>query len=426
MAAYTTTDLPDGVRYHLPPVDRSPAAAIAPIFIGLILICVALFGPMGVTRGWNFGSTASIIGTLVGFLFGLPFLGMGLLFVAVGVFTAVGHMEVELRGQRLRGVWRIGALRFGRWVAVDEIKSFEIKRPEARRERSPSLRNPRLAAEREGKKDVIITYGDRPHLRELAADLSRRCGLAIPDKLLRDDEPPIEEEPDFDDTDDGGELHEEAVIERSTDVAGSAPAVTFEVPVQPAGSKAILTRNADGITIEFPKRGFQGGARSLLVFSIIWTSIVGVIVLFILTLSSSNKPTPVPATLFLGVFLLIGVGVLLGAISVAKRRAVIDVVSGAVLVTTQGLRGVKTWQCEPDILTDIRVGPSGTTVNDKPVLELQIHRSTGDHAGFLAWRDDDELRWAAAELRVAAGLSGKGGKKPSQRPQPPSRSYADS
>ncbi len=424
--SYTTTDLPDGVRYQLSNLEHNRFVAIIPAAVGIGLACAGFFGIMGGGSGWGFGTTGQAVITIIRIVGGVPFIGMGLLFVGVGVFGAFGEQEIELRGQRVRGVARIGPFRIGRWVPIDQIKQFTIKRPESRSEGSPSLNKPRLFAVREGRKDAQLAWGVRPTLKEIAADLSRRCGLVLPDKLMSEDEPPVEEEEMIELEEGGGELHEEAVIERSTDVPGTPAAMTFEAPAQPATSKATLTRNADGITIDFPPRGFRGGARGLLIFSMIWTGAVGVILLFITTLAASNKPPPAAAYIFLGVFLLIGVGMLLGAISVAKRRAVIDVVSGAVLVTTQGLRGVKSWQCDPDILTDIRVGPSGTTVNDKPVLELQIHRSSGDHAGFLAWRDDDELRWAAAELRSAAGLTGKAADRAPRRRKPLPRSYADS
>lgn len=40
-------------------------------------------------------------------------------------------------------------------------------------------------------------------------------------------------------------------------------------------------------------------------------------------------------------------------------------------------------------------------VNERPVIELQIHPVVGKKAGFLAGRDEAELRWIAAHLRRA-------------------------
>jgi hypothetical protein len=43
-------------------------------------------------------------------------------------------------------------------------------------------------------------------------------------------------------------------------------------------------------------------------------------------------------------------------------------------------------------------------VNNRPVIELQIHPAVGKKAGFLAGRDEAELRWMAAQLRRALNV----------------------
>lgn len=412
--AYTTTDLADGVRYHLPPMKRQPAAMIIPIAVGTALIGAAIFFPMGGFKNWGFSSATQIISMIFGVLFGLPFLGIGLLFVGVGAFAGVGHIEVELRGQRLRGVGRVGPIRVGRWIPIDQIKSLNVKRPVAPGEGAPSLHKPRLVAVRAAKGDATIAFGDRDLLKDLAADLSRRCGLAAPDRLMDEDHPEVIEEDESLEPASSVDFGDGVIIERSTDGPAGSPAVVVEVPPQPATSKAILTRNPDGITIEFPPRGFSGQARGLLVFGLVWTAGVGLFVSFMIFAKAkpASGGSPLPIFLFLGVFMLIGFGLILGGVSAARRRAVIDVVSGAILVTTKGLRGVKSAQWDAGSVKDIRAGPSGTTVNDKPILELQIIPASGDKAGFLAWRDDDELRWAAAELASAMNLRAKRSRRP--------------
>jgi hypothetical protein len=56
-------------------------------------------------------------------------------------------------------------------------------------------------------------------------------------------------------------------------------------------------------------------------------------------------------------------------------------------------------------IADIRAGPSGREVNDRPVLELQVHPRKGKKVGLLAGRNEEELRWMAAQLRRALELS---------------------
>lgn len=47
------------------------------------------------------------------------------------------------------------------------------------------------------------------------------------------------------------------------------------------------------------------------------------------------------------------------------------------------------------------MGPSGLTVNNRPVLELQVHPKQGSKFGVLSGRDHGELRWMATVLRRA-------------------------
>lgn len=410
--AYTTTDLADGVRYHLPPFKRHPVAILLPLAIGIVLICVAVFGPMGSFRSWGFSSVSQTISTVIGVLFGLPFLGMGLLLACVGLFAAVGHAEVELRGQRLRGVGRVGPFRVGRWIPIDQIKTLAVKRPIAKGEGDPSLHKPRLVAVRTAKGDASLAFADGDLLKQIAEDLARRCGLAAPETVVEAEEPEVIDDDESLEPDSSVDIGDGVIIERSTGVPAGSPTVVIEIPPQPTNSKAVLTRNADGITIDFPPRGFSGQARGLLVFGLIWTAGVSLFIFFIVfaKASSTGGGPPIPVYLFLSVFLLIGFGLILGAFSAARRRAIFDVVNGALLVTSKGLRSLKSSQWDAGAVKDIRLGPSGTTVNDKPILELQVIPRSGDKAGFLAWRDDEELRWAAAELRAAAGI----GKRPSR------------
>ena len=52
----------------------------------------------------------------------------------------------------------------------------------------------------------------------------------------------------------------------------------------------------------------------------------------------------------------------------------------------------------------IRADASGMEVNDRPVIELQIHPVSGKKFGVLAGRNEEELRWMATELRRALNV----------------------
>jgi hypothetical protein len=103
-------------------------------------------------------------------------------------------------------------------------------------------------------------------------------------------------------------------------------------------------------------------------------------------------------------FGLVGSLVALHGVRIARRRAVIAVVGPRLLVMQTGLvRSQKrTW--EADQLAAVRVGPSGITINEEDVLELQIVPKSGLKYGLLAGRDPTEIRWVASVLRAKLGL----------------------
>ena len=71
------------------------------------------------------------------------------------------------------------------------------------------------------------------------------------------------------------------------------------------------------------------------------------------------------------------------------------------LVMQPGRFGGKKHEWLRDDVAGVRAGPSGMTVNDRPIINLQVHLKSGSKHGFLAGRDDAELRWMATVLRRA-------------------------
>ncbi len=87
-----------------------------------------------------------------------------------------------------------------------------------------------------------------------------------------------------------------------------------------------------------------------------------------------------------------------------NARAVILVEDGQLKLGEQTLFGTKTFRWPRQELDTVQVGPSGMSVNDVPVLELQILPREGEKAGFSSGRDVEELRWMATQLRQALRL----------------------
>ena len=98
------------------------------------------------------------------------------------------------------------------------------------------------------------------------------------------------------------------------------------------------------------------------------------------------------------------VGILLAAINMGRRRSNLATAGDRLFVVRESIFGRKTHEWKAADLEEIRRGASGTTVNDVPVLELQIHPRQGKKVGLLSERDNGELTWIAAELNQALGL----------------------
>ena len=103
-------------------------------------------------------------------------------------------------------------------------------------------------------------------------------------------------------------------------------------------------------------------------------------------------------------FWAIGIGVLVGAIYMGRRSATLEADASRLGVETQGLFGTKRREWARAEISAIRADASGMEVNERPVIELQIHPSSGKKVGLLAGRKEDELRWMATRLRRALNV----------------------
>jgi hypothetical protein len=175
---------------------------------------------------------------------------------------------------------------------------------------------------------------------------------------------------------------------------------------QPADSPITIERFPDGVTIQIPPAGLWRGSHGLFAFGLIWLGITAPLFLCIgcgvLGGQADAKGDPGilwALPLMMSIFLLVGIGLLLGGINMGTRKAALAVTGGSLMVLQTGIFGSKQRQWPPGDVEAIRTGPSGMTVNDKPVLELQIFDGGAAKFGLLAGRSDEELEWLAAELR---------------------------
>jgi len=172
----------------------------------------------------------------------------------------------------------------------------------------------------------------------------------------------------------------------------------------PPGSPITMERFPDGLTIQIPPAGLWRGSQGLFVIALLWNGIIAVIsfVLLGILLGGADKNADKVVwvfPLFLSIFWAVGIGLLLGALNMGRRKAAIAVTGGTLMVIQTGLFGSKQRDWPPGDVEAVRAGPSGMTVNDKAVLELQIVDGGAQRFGLLAGRTDAELAWLASELR---------------------------
>ncbi len=104
----------------------------------------------------------------------------------------------------------------------------------------------------------------------------------------------------------------------------------------------------------------------------------------------------------MSLFWLVSGGMLLGGWVLGTRQSAIAVADEKVMVMQTGLRRAKRREWPRNEVKTARVGPSGTEVNDKPVLELQLLGADDKKLfGMLMGRDVQELQWMATLLRQA-------------------------
>ena len=102
----------------------------------------------------------------------------------------------------------------------------------------------------------------------------------------------------------------------------------------------------------------------------------------------SNKAKPDDSIwimpLIMSIFWLVGIGMLLGASNMGRRKAAIAVTGGTLMVIQTGLFGTRQRDWQPGDVEAIHAGPSGMKVNDRDVLELQIYDGGASKSGSYA------------------------------------------
>lgn len=380
-AGIGVTPLFDGARFELPPRPARRGLGLGMIVMGVFItgfMCLWMGGPL---KG-AMNTPPPMRWFLAGFgLLGLPGLGAGLAMLSGGMAVARGRSRVviEIGGGRLRVTERFGPFRWSWKRPVTAIRRFMFKTPPSNmKEAAPHLAasgliGPLLCADGAFKKPMWIAPLYPPDiLRPLADALADAANIAAP-------------------------TMEAPVIEVVDETEADGPEA--EVP-RPAGAASTVQDFEGGFAIHVPPAGLRKGSKGLFFFSLLWLAMCGLIFSAPLWAQDKGGSDPGPFLLFAVLFIGIGLAMLGGAIHMGRLRVMI-----AANAHTLGLRrispfGTREVRMPRTEITAICVGPSGMTVNDRPVLELQFHLpAPKKKVGCLSQIDDGELRWLAFELR---------------------------
>jgi hypothetical protein len=403
-----TEDLfPSGTRYRLPR-RRMGKIALLPLLGGFAIFAFMAF--------WTRDFVGGFVGVLgpAGMLAGLvaaPGFFAACCAMAIGLAMVAGRSEIEVSAGELRLTERLGPFRYRRQAKTADLIRFTItKGPTSGETTGPNaaafLDLGAIRVERATGKPLwaALAYSFEL-LRPLADTLAVECGPESHSFDSRDAPPAVkvidvvEEEPEPDDA--------------------IAPGLRCPyVPSQPAGSKVTLEAVPDGVALLVPPAGVMRGSFGLFFFAVTWLGFMTIFTFFFgfasLNAAAQNIQSMwevVGVVAFMGAFWSIGIGLMLTAVNMGRRQAALAVANGRLMIVQTSLFGTKKreWACEN--LRRIGIGPSGMSVNDVPVLELQIHPHDEKKHGMLAGRETQELAWIATVLRDA-GKVGAAVKEP--------------
>lgn len=398
----TSRELADGVRLVLPQrrLGKIRHFGLIPLVFGCFFVGFAIFWMIGASGAFHNNSGP---GDLLFALFGLPFVLGGLLPVGIGLAVMMGHCEVVLTSNRLCAIEKVGLLPVWSWSRPHQsLRKLEVVWGKSEINGKPVRQGPlaEIAAIKAYFKDasvkpLVMAMGyPRQALVCLANEIAKRWDQLHPDQLLGEGAGGIEV------------VEIEGTLDRiAHSIDGGDESATLgdipALPQQPTDSQVVLEESGAGLTMTIPPAGIRKGSQGLFSFSLIW---LGFMTVFTSAWVFAGNQVEWFVYLFIAGFWAIGFAMLTAAINMGKRHAVIDMIHDTLLITRKNIFGVKQNEWRRDEIKSIRCGASGMEVNNEPVIELQIHPKEGKKVGLFSGRDDAELKWMAAVIRVAMDL----------------------
>lgn len=373
------TELFDGVRIELPRRNRQPVVGVIMTVAGAMLVGFMLVWMSGPLRGALGSDGAFRWFAFVFALMGLPGVLLGLALVSAGVAVGAGtsHAVIEIAGGRLRLTEHFGPFQYT-WVKpLESIRELRLEMANAAvaggKVGGGSFAG--LVAEVDGAKPFWIgAFYDRRVLEPLADALSELTGRPVRVGTTTGD---------------------------AAEAAGSEAEGEPE-PTAPARTKVRILEQRDAVAIDAPPAGLIRGSHGVFVLAMIWTVFSAGFLLVLMGSPGGGGVVFVPALLFSG----LGIAFLVWSVHLGRQRVVVAINAHTVAIRKIGPLGVREQRHPRAELTAVRCGPSGITVNDRPVMELQFLFRDRTKVGCMAHLSERELRWIAAKLRHWLGWSG--------------------
>lgn len=308
-------------------------------------------------------------------LFPLIFVFAGMLPLGIGLAILFGRSRVEWRDGQLVATEFVGPFRWTRRLPRKPIRRLEVSQATSSSGGAPAKPMPRfsgLAVEFEDGSKKIVALG-------YPVEWMRACADELKGYVSTTTAAPVE--------------IIETVGQRSEE---------REVLQQPATSRVLVERSPGYLRCTIPPAGLWRGSKGLFFMGIFWCGFMVVFSALMLKDGLKNSGWgAVGMFAFILLFWAIGIAILTAAVNLGKRTATFTVSGHHLSITNRSLFGLKQWELSRAEIAALRADASGMEVNDKPVLELQIHPATGKKIGLLAGRDEEEIRWLATELRRA-------------------------
>jgi hypothetical protein len=369
---------PDNVVFEIPPMGFRGGALAIFIFAGVWLAFAALvtFGLLFMKHAPKQPDEMGTVAT-IGFMAIFWLIGGGFVSLAVSLSRQSAAIAVA-GGQCL--VIRKGLFSEKKQVwEADELAAVKVGRPQGSEDQSVQLQ----FISRYGKRVGMFSGRKRDELEWLATHLRKALDLSA---------------------------------------SAEIGAVHADVDVQPPGSTVVFQQLHETLTISVPR--LPGRRSTFLPVAVFWNFILAVFLAGFLFGGQPKGPERAFIMLFFVPFLLIGIGLILGAIHMAIQRAEIAVAGERLFVLRIGIFGKRRNEWAASDLKAVRAGPSSTSVGNERQMQLQIAPRVGAELKLLTGRDPKELAWIATLLRRGLNLPATTEKQPPE--QTATASTADS